>query len=93
MTGVENAMDQENVDWSPEETEMAKQSLRQNGNNWAKMAEKITSKTEEQCKQFFYSQRKKLQLDKIVQEFKKVSVSHILNTQPYPRGHVRECSG
>ena len=80
MTGVENAMDQENVDWSPEETEMAKQSLRQNGNNWAKMAEKITSKTEEQCKQFFYSQRKKLQLDKIVQEFKKVSVSHIYLT-------------
>jgi len=74
MTGVENAMDQENVDWSPEETEMAKQSLRQNGNNWAKMAEKITSKTEEQCKQFFYSQRKKLQLDKIVQEFKKANL-------------------
>ena len=62
---------EESVSWTDAEIESAKTSLKSHGTNWAKMAELIKSKTEEQCKKFFYSQRKRLQLDKLVTEYKK----------------------
>jgi len=34
----------------------------------------LPDKSLEQCKQFFYKERKRYQLDKIVHEFKKVSI-------------------
>jgi hypothetical protein len=45
---------------------------RQYGRHWERLAEVLPDKSEDQCKQFFYNQRKRYQLDKIVHEFKKV---------------------
>ena len=61
----------ESVNWTDVEIESARVSLKNNGTNWSKMSEMIKGKTEEQCKKFFYSQRKRLQLDKLVTEYKK----------------------
>lgn len=63
--------DDESVFWTDAEIETAKSSLKSNGRNWKKMTETVKNKTEEQCKKFFYGQRKRLQLDKLVSEYKK----------------------
>ena len=63
--------DDESVSWTEAEIESAKSSLKSNGRNWKKMTEAVKNKTEEQCKKFFYGQRKRLQLDKLVSEYKK----------------------
>jgi len=64
---------EEPVNWSEAEIESARESLRSHGTNWSRMAEAIKVKTEEQCKKFFYSQRKRLQLDKLVTEYKRAN--------------------
>jgi hypothetical protein len=48
--------------------------LRQFGRSWDRLSEVLPDKSLEQCKQFFYKERKRYQLDKIVHEFKKVSI-------------------
>ncbi len=59
--------------WNDDEIEIVKASLRSSGRNWAVMSQKLNgSKSGEQCKKFFYSKRKVLQLDKIVLDFKRV---------------------
>ena len=65
--------EEELVAWAEEAIEKAKGSLRQYGTNWSKMAEAVRDKTEDQCKKFFYNQRKRLQLDKLVQEYKRAN--------------------
>ena len=58
----------------PQTEEILKSCLRNNGKNWSVMSEMLNkSKSPEQCKKFFYSARKKHQLDKIVLEYKRVS--------------------
>ena len=60
--------------WREDEIEILKGCLRNNGKNWSVMSEMLNkSKSPEQCKKFFYSARKKHQLDKIVLEYKRVS--------------------
>jgi len=63
---------EEPVNWSEAEIESARESLRNHGTNWGRMAEAVV-KTEEQCKKFFYNQRKRLQLDKLVTEYKRAT--------------------
>jgi len=64
---------EEPVNWSEAEIECARESLRNHGTNWGRMAEAVKVKTEEQCKKFFYNQRKRLQLDKVVTEYKRAT--------------------
>ena len=62
------------VSWSEEEIEMLRSCLKASGRNWAVISQKLNgAKTTEQCKKFFYNNRKKHQLDKLVTEFKRVS--------------------
>lgn len=59
--------------WREDEIEILKSCLRSNGKNWSVMSEALNkSKSPDQCKKFFYSARKKHQLDKIVLEYKRV---------------------
>ena len=73
------------VKWSEDEIEGFKAALRAHEKNWASIAEamandpKVNSKanagqkkTAEQCKSFFFTHRKKQQLDKILIEVKRV---------------------
>ena len=69
---VEQAVN--SVAWSEEEIEMLRSCLKASGRNWAVISQKLHgAKTTEQCKKFFYNNRKKHQLDKLVTEFKRVS--------------------
>ena len=63
--------EEENVAWTDEEIEAAKLSLRSHGTDWSKMSESLRNKSYDQCKKFYDSQRKRLQLDKVVAEYKK----------------------
>ncbi len=58
--------------WTDDEVEILKNCLRLNGRNWTLMGEKLSNKTSDQCKKFFYESRKKYQLDKLVLEYKRV---------------------
>jgi len=61
--------------WSDEHTDLVKVLLKAHGRNWNLVAEKMGGgRTAEQCKKFFYTNRKKLNLDKIVLEYKRVSL-------------------
>ena len=61
------------ISWSEEEIETLKNCLKSSGRNWAVISQKINgAKTPEQCKKFFYNNRKKQQLDKLVAEYKRV---------------------
>ena len=71
--GTSKGKKEEEVNWAEDAIEKAKGSLRQFGTNWTKMAEAVRDKTEDQCKKFFYNQRKRLQLDKLVQEYKRAN--------------------
>ena len=60
--------------WRDDEIETLKGCLRNSGKNWSMMSESLNkTKSPEQCKKFFYGQRKKYQLDKLVLEYKRVS--------------------
>ena len=59
--------------WADGEVEAMKAELRAHGRNWTALAGKIGSKTADQCKKFFYENRKKCGLDKIILEYKRVS--------------------
>ena len=61
--------------WADGEVEAMKAELRAHGRNWAALAGKISTKTAEQCKKFFYENRKKCGLDKIILEYKRVSAN------------------
>ena len=61
------------IAWTDEEIETFKVGLKNSGRNWAVISQKMNgAKTTEQCKKFFYNNRKKYQLDKLVTEFKRV---------------------
>ena len=65
--------------WTDDEIELLKTCLRLSGRNWSLMADKLSNKTSDQCKKFFYENRKKLQLDKLVMEYKRVSRQKLLS--------------
>ena len=61
------------IAWTEDEIETLKNCLKNSGRNWAVISQKLNgAKTSEQCKKFFYNNRKKQQLDKIVAEYKRV---------------------
>jgi len=76
------ATNNEEGTWTDEQIEQMKVLLKANGRNWSLVAERLVGgKSAEQCKKFFYARRKKLNLDKIVLEYKRVSketaLSHV----------------
>lgn len=60
--------------WADDEVDKFKNLLKSNGRNWSVISEKIANRTPEQCKKFFYNNKKKFGLDKIVLEYKKVCI-------------------
>ncbi|GIY85086.1 hypothetical protein CDAR_398251 [Caerostris darwini] len=61
----------ENTKWTDSETDLIKQGLSQHGTDWESVASVVSTKSKEQCRQFFFSFKRKMGLDDIVHEFKK----------------------
>ncbi|KAG8281125.1 Gei-8p [Homalodisca vitripennis] len=58
--------------WTEEETEALKRGLREHGNQWSEVAQVVgPTKTQHQCKNFFFNYKKKFGLDQILQEYNK----------------------
>ncbi|CAL8136041.1 unnamed protein product [Orchesella dallaii] len=57
--------------WTDDEIETMKKTLVEFGTDWRKLSEKINSKSDLQCRNFYFNFRKKYGLDALVQEYKK----------------------
>lgn len=52
----------------------AKKALRQFGSDWAAVANFVKTKTNAQCKNFYFNYKKKLRLDELLEEHRKEKV-------------------
>ncbi|ODN02673.1 Nuclear receptor corepressor 1 [Orchesella cincta] len=57
--------------WTDDEIETMKKTLVEYGTDWRKLSEKINTKSDLQCRNFYFNFRKKYGLDALVQEYKK----------------------
>lgn len=80
VVGTSNNISGDALDgWTDEETNALKKGIRAHGTHWNEISKLVgPNKTHYQCKDFYYSFRKKLGLDLLVQEYKKV-INIIIN--------------
>lgn len=59
--------------WTDEETEALKRAISEHGTKWSEVAQVVgSSKSQYQCKTYYFNYRKKLGLDSALQEYNKV---------------------
>ena len=58
------------VKWTEKEKKTFLITLKAHGKNWKKLSASLPNKTQNQCKNFFNNHRKKLKMDKLLEEFK-----------------------
>ncbi|XP_050443089.1 uncharacterized protein LOC126847091 isoform X3 [Adelges cooleyi] len=77
VVGTTNNMSTDSLDgWTDEETNALKKGIREHGTRWSEISKLVgPNKSHYQCKEFYFSFRKKLGLDLLVQEYKKTNGS------------------
>ncbi|XP_070571465.1 nuclear receptor corepressor 1-like isoform X2 [Ptychodera flava] len=63
--------------WTEDEMERAKQGLKDFGRDWAAISQMVGSKTDAQCKNFYFNYKRKFNLEALVQQYKKRRVGNI----------------
>lgn len=66
----------QHLKWTDEEAEALKRGISEHGTKWSEVAQVVgPSKTQYQCRTYFFIYRKKLGLDMALQEYNKVIYS------------------
>ncbi|XP_050519955.1 uncharacterized protein LOC126893623 isoform X3 [Daktulosphaira vitifoliae] len=77
VVGTTNNINTDSLDgWTDEETNALKKGIREHGTRWSEISKLVgPNKSHYHCKEFYFSFRKKLGLDLLVQEYKKANGS------------------